>query len=492
MKILLVYPEFPDTFWSFRHALYFVRRKAAVPPLGLLTVAALLPSAWEKRLVDMNVAPLRCEELAWADYVFLSAMTVQRKSAVEVIQRCKEAGVKVVAGGSLFTTEPEHFPQVDHLVLNEAELTLAPFLADLEAGRLQRRYSTPEYADMTCSPQPQYELLDLRHYDTLSLQFTRGCPFNCDFCNVTTLLGHQVRHKSTTQILAELDRIYALGWRRNVFFVDDNFIGNRKYLKQDLLPALIQWRRGKTGCNFLTQASLNLADDEELTLMMVKAGFISVFIGIETPSEESLSECHKPQNKNRNLVESVHFLQRSGLQVLGGFIVGFDSDPPGIFQRQIDFIQNAGIVTAMVGLLQAPYGTPLFRRLAQEGRLVPDSDFSGNNADGMTNIIPKMDINTLRSGYRRIVEQIYSPRMFYERVRSFLQVYQPVRTHVRLEIQELLAVLRAMYWLGIRDRESLQYWKLILWTLFNAPRKLPHAIKLSVFGFHFRKVSGQV
>ncbi len=306
MKILFVYPEFPDTFWSFKHALKFIRKKAAAPPLGLLTVASLLPTGWEKRLVDLNAENLKSGDLAWADMVFLSAMVVQRDSAREVIARCKAAGVKVVAGGPLFTQEHEQFPDVDHFVLNEAELTLPPFLADLALGRAQRIYATHEYPDLRLTPAPRWELANLKLYSTMSIQFSRGCPYNCDFCNVTALLGHRPRTKTASQITAELDGLYALGWRQNVFFVDDNFIGNKKQLKEEILPALIGWRKGKTGMPFNTEVSINLADDPELLRLMVEAGFDTVFIGIETPNEDSLAECGKYQNKNRILEDHLH------------------------------------------------------------------------------------------------------------------------------------------------------------------------------------------
>jgi len=396
LKILLVYPEFPDTFWSFKHALKFIRKKAGAPPLGLLTVAAMLPPAWEKRLVDLNVTSLTDKDLAWADYVFVSAMIVQRESAQAVIERCKAIGVKVVAGGPLFTMEHEQFPDVDHFVLNEAEETLAPFVRDLLAGQARRVYSSDEFPDIHQTPIPLWELANLKHYDTISIQFSRGCPFNCDFCNVTSLLGHYPRTKTAAQIIAELNTIYALGWRKSIFFVDDNFIGNKKQIKFEVLPALIEWRKGKTGMPFSTEASINLADDPELMKLMVEAGFDTVFVGIETPNEDSLTECSKSQNKGRDLVESVKQLQRAGLQVQGGFIVGFDHDSPSIFQQQIDFIQKSGIVTAMVGLLQAPLGTRLYERLQKEGRLL--NEFSGDNVDGSTNIIPRMCLEPLREG----------------------------------------------------------------------------------------------
>ncbi|MBI3175294.1 MAG: B12-binding domain-containing radical SAM protein [Chloroflexi bacterium] len=486
MKILLVYPEFPDTFWSFKHALKFVRKKAGAPPLGLLTVAAMLPPAWEKRLVDLNVTDLTEKDLAWADYVFISAMVVQRESARATIQRCKAARVKVVAGGPLFTMEQEQFPDVDHFVLNEAEETLAPFLLDLERGRPRRVYSSTEFPDIHQTPVPLWHLVDLKHYSTVSIQFSRGCPFNCDFCNVTSLLGHVPRTKTAAQIIAELDSLYALGWRSSIFFVDDNFIGNKKQIKAEVLPALIEWRKGKTGMPFSTEASINLADDPELMRLMVAAGFDTVFVGIETPNEDSLTECSKNQNKGRDLVESVKRLQRAGLQVQGGFIVGFDNDSPSIFQQQIDFIQKSGIVTAMVGLLQAPLGTRLYDRMQREGRLA--NEFSGDNVDGSTNIIPKMGLEPLREGYREILSRIYAPKFYYERVLIFLREYRPPQIRVQLEPQYILALWRSIYQLGIRGVERVHYWRLFFWTLFRRPRLFPLAITFAIYGFHFRQV----
>jgi radical SAM superfamily enzyme YgiQ (UPF0313 family) len=258
VNILFVYPEFPDTFWSFKHALKFIRKKSSSPPLGLLTIAAMLPATWNKRLVDMNVKTLQADDVQWADMVFISAMVVQRQSAEEVIGLAKSQGKTIVAGGPLFTMEPEAFPLVDHLILNEGEITLPLFLADLAQGKTQRVYQSDQYADITVTPLPIWELIDLRNYDSMSLQYSRGCPFACDFCNVTSLLGHKMRLKGTQQFIAELDSLYAKGWRRNVFIVDDNFIGNMRLLKEELLPALIEWRKGKQGCLFITEASINL------------------------------------------------------------------------------------------------------------------------------------------------------------------------------------------------------------------------------------------
>jgi radical SAM superfamily enzyme YgiQ (UPF0313 family) len=487
MKALLLYPEFPDTFWSFKHALQFIRKQASTPPLGLLTVAALLPPEWELRLVDQNVDTLTDLDLAWADCAFVSAMVVQRDAARRLIARCKMAGLRVVAGGPLFTIEPEAFPEVDHLVLNEAELTLPPFLADLAAGGAQRVYMSSEFPDIGQSPTPLWHLANLRRYASMALQFSRGCPFDCDFCNVTALLGHRPRVKTAQQVLAELDGLYALGWRDRVFFVDDNFIGNKRALKEELLPALIAWRRGKVGMPFNTEVSINLADDLELMALMVEAGFDKVFIGIETPDEDSLAECSKKQNRKRDMVDDVRRLHRAGLEVQGGFIVGFDNDTPSIFRRQIEFIQRSGIVTAMVGLLQAPPGTKLYERLAREGRLVGVA--SGDNVANATNIVPVMNLEVLSVGYKALVDHLYAPKQYYARVRTFLSEYKPAQITTPLDLDHLLALFRSMLRLGILGEERHHYWRLFGWALFRKPRVFPLAITLAVYGYHFRQVS---
>jgi radical SAM superfamily enzyme YgiQ (UPF0313 family) len=487
VNILMVYPEFPDTFWGFKHAVSFVGRKAANPPLGLVTIAAMLPSRWNKKLIDLNVEKLKQADLAWAGYVFISAMDVQRESAKKLIHQCKVMNKLIVAGGPLFTQEYEKYEGVDYFILNEGEITLPQFIKDLEEGHPQRFYMTDEYADIRETPIPLWELIDLGKYDSMNIQFSRGCPFNCEFCNVTALLGHRPRTKTKEQIIAELEKLYQLGWRRNIFFVDDNFIGNKKVLKEEVLPAIINWRKDKKGCLFTTEASINLADDQELMGMMVEAGFTNVFVGIETPDEVSLTECHKTQNKNRDLVQSVKKLQRAGLQVMGGFIVGFDSDTSTIFQRQVDFIQESGIVTAMVGLLQAPAGTILYQRMKEEGRLL--REMTGDNADGTTNIIPKMDVDLLKEGYLDILAQIYSPKLFYQRVKTFLKEYHPRRATVTLELDEILAFARSILLLGIMGRERKQYWDLFFWTLSHFPEKFPLAITMSIYGYHFRRVS---
>ena len=489
MNVLLICPEFQDTFWSFKHALKFIRKKAGFPPLGLLTVAALLPNDWSKRLVDMNITTLTDQDLAWADMAFVGAMIVQRRQSQAVITRCKNAGLKVVAGGPLFTNEYEQFKEVDHFVLNEAELTLPPFLAELARGCARRVYATTEFADLRKTPTPLWELADHKAYASMNIQFSRGCPYNCDFCNVTALLGRKVRTKQSRQIITELDSLYAQGWQGDIFFVDDNLIGNKHRLKTDLLPALIEWRKDKQRIRFNTEASIDLADDATLIKMMVEAGFTEVFIGIETPDDNGLISCSKQQNHHRNLVDDVKRIQRAGLQVQGGFIVGFDTDLPSIFQRQIDFIQKSGIVTAMVGLLQAPMGTKLYERLSREGRIL--GNLSGDNVDGTTNIVPVMNLDRLREGYKSILKHIYSPENYYQRIKTLLREYPASTVTARVRAKDILPFLRSIFHLGIIGRERIHYWKLLAWTYFHHPKLIPLAVTLAVYGHHFQLVSEQ-
>ena len=486
MNALLLYPEFPDTFWSFKHALKFIHKRASLPPLGLLTVAAMLPGDWAKRLVDLNVGKLREQDLAWADFVLVSGMIAQRDSARAVIARCRAAGKTIVAGGPLFTLEAEQFPEVDHFVLNEAEATLPEFLRDFGQGVARRVYASTELPDLRQTPAPMWELADRRRYASMSLQYSRGCPFDCEFCNITSMFGHRPRSKSAAQVIAELDSLRRLGWRGAVFFVDDNFIGNKRALKEELLPALTQWQQGRRGTPFYTEASINLADDEELMRLMVEAGFNQVFVGIETPEEASLAECNKRQNRGRDLVADVKRIQRAGLEVQGGFIVGFDHDTPTIFQRQLEFIQQSGIVTAMVGLLQAMPGTKLYQRLDRESRLLGDT--TGDNVDGTTNFIPRMNRETLREGYQNLIEYLYAPKPYYRRIRTFLREYQAPRISRSLSWESFMAFVRANIRLGVLGRERFQYWGLLFWTIFRRPSHFSLAVTLSIYGHHFRKI----
>jgi len=488
MNILLVYPKTPDTYWSFNHALRFISKKAANPPLGLITVAAMLPDDWQKKLVDLNVAALQDKDIHWADYVFISAMSIQQDSVREVIGRCKIHQKKIVAGGPLFTGEPENYTDIDHLVLNEAEITLPQFLSDLRMNRAKKIYRTEEHATMDSTPVPDYSLLNQRKYAQLSIQYSRGCPFDCEFCEITALLGRKVRTKSSKQILLELDNIYETGYRGNVFFVDDNFIGNKKKLIHELLPAIIRWNKSHGHpFDFTTEASINLSDDPALMRMMREACFIKVFIGIETPDENSLEECDKKMNKQRDLIHCVNKIQSNGMEVMAGFIVGFDNDSPGIFQRQIDFIQQSGIITAMVGLLNAPNNTRLHKRLSDEGRIINYA--SGDNTGYSINFIPKMDKEVLLHGYQTILNNIYSSKAYYERVIRFLKDFPPtITSQSALTFGRIMALLRSMVILGIFTRNQLYYWRLFFWSLIYRPKLFPLAITYSIYGYHFKKV----
>ena len=489
MKVLFVFPSYPDTFWSFSHALKLVHKKAAHPPLGLLTVAAMLPGEWEKKVVDLNVTALKDRDIEWADYVFIGAMVVQRDSAKDTIARCNRLGTKVVAGGPLFTTEYEDYDDVDHLVLDEAEITLPPFLEDLEKGCAQHIYTSKERPDITKTPVPLWSLINMNKYSSMNIQYSRGCPYDCEFCDIVVLNGHKPRTKDKDQVLREMEVLYNQGWRGSLFFVDDNFIGNKKKLKAEILPAIIQWQEErKNPFPLFTEASINLADDEELMQLMTRAGFDRVFIGIETPNEESLAECNKFQNEDRDLVASVKKIQSFGMEVQGGFIVGFDSDPLSIFRSQINFIQNSGIVTAMVGLLNAPRDTRLYKRLKQENRLL--KGITGNNVDFYINFIPKMNYETLISGYKHILSTIYAPKHYYERIITFLKEYQPqkkVRVS-QIRFYYIIGFLRSLWILGLKEKGRRYFWKFFISTLLKRPEHLPISMILSIYGIHFRKV----
>lgn len=496
MNALLVYPAYPDTFWSFKYALRFVRRKAAFPPLGLLTVAALLPEDWPKKVVDLNVRPLDQETLEWADMVFVSAMVVQKESTQEVISRCRDAGKPVVGGGPLFTHLPDELPGLSHVIAGEAEAVLPEFLADLAAGQARYLYQAQEHPALAATPVPSWELIDLGDYRSMSMQYSRGCPFDCDFCDVVALFGRKPRFKDPSQVLAEMDRLHGLGWSGTVMMVDDNFIGH-KGKARNLLTLMAQWqRRRRFPFSFLTQASVNLADDSELLNMMYRAKFNEVFIGLETPSDSSLKECNKLQNQGRDLVEAVRVIQNHGIQVMGGFIVGFDADPPSIFRDQVRFISQAGIPTAMVGLLSLMPGTRLYERMRDQNRLLGLP--SGDNAmDAQAlNFIPKMGVTALMEGYQYILKRLYEPKAFYRRVlvyvrRSGRSLQRRGRPKNRVNWQDIKAGVRVVWRLGFLEKGRLAFWGFLARVGCTRPAKLPLAIGLSATGYHFRLVTAR-
>ncbi len=494
MNILFIYPKMPFAFWSMTELLKMAGKQANYPPVGLLTVAAMLPSEWNKRLVDLNLRPLTEDDLAFADYAFIGAMNVQAGSAREVIASCRQAGVKVVAGGPLFTHEHQSFPGVDHFILNEAEVTLPPFIADLEAGCPKPIYTSSELADVHQTPVPLWELCDLDRYGFAIVQYSRGCPYMCDFCDVTALFGRRPRTKTAAQMIAELDALGDLDRFDLVVFADDNLIGNKKLLKSELLPALIEWRKRKRpAVGFATQVTINLADDAELMDLMRQAGFRHIFVGIETPDEEGLLACKKSQNTRRNMLDNVRALHQAGFLVTAGFIVGFDTDTPTIFDRQIEFIQESGIVIAGVSVLKAPPGTELYARMKREGRLIYEFDFH----ESQTNIVPRMDARLLSAGYQKVLRSIYSPELAGERARTLLRDYRqdPIASHENvggwtapLLRRYLGVVLRMVYHIGIRGRGRRHFWALFCWTLVHRPRHLDLAFFFGLWMHEFQEM----
>jgi len=490
MNILFIYPDFPETFWSFSYVMKFihvVRRKTPFPPLGILTVSSLLPAEWNKRLVDMHVTKLRDKDILWADMVMISAMVVQRDSVKTVSERVADLGVPVTVGGPLFSAEVmDQYPFVDHFVFGEAELSLPPYIADLENGTLKKQYNAQGKPDLPHTPLPDWDLINFRNYATMMVQYSRGCPFDCEFCDITKLYGRVPRTKGTDQIVSELDALYTAGWRGTVFFVDDNFIGNKVHVK-DALDAIGIWiKEHRYPFRFLTEASVNLANDDDLIERMVAANFNSVFLGLETPDEATLIECNKIQNTNIDVSEAVKKLQQRGLQVQAGFIVGFDNDDHTIFDRQIEFIQSIGVGVAMVGLLTAIRGTKLYSRLEKEGRILKEG--SGNNTDGNLNFIPKMDPQLLIKGHKRIFQTIYSPREFSKRVCTFIDEYKPRTYSTNINGGEVAAFLRLILYLGILSSSRKYYWKTVFHALSKNPKALPEVLALLIVGFHCMKI----
>lgn len=488
MNVLLVYPKIPDTYWSFKFALPFEGKRSAFPPLGLLTISSFLPKSWNKKLVDMNIRKLKNKDLKWADMVLLSAMIIQKGSFHEVVGRCREYNVTVVAGGPYITTGYKKIPGVDYAILGEGENTFPQFLKDFGRGQAEKVYASENKPDASTIPIPDFELLkpDLNRYDSMAVQYSRGCPYNCEFCDIIELWGRVPRVKSNAQILTELDILYKMGWRRSIFVVDDNFIGNKQVVKK-MLPDLRDWmqRRGYP-FRLYTEATVNLAKDDLLLKLMVEAGFHKVFLGIETPVEKNLLEAHKAPNTGKDLAEDVRKIQTSGMQVMGGFIVGFDNDPEDIFDRIINFIRETHIPFSMVGILTALPNTQLFRRLKREGRLTAPS--TGDNVQCSINFRPKMDVRKLLEGYQRILRTIYHPREYYERALGLFERYRPARRRTKnLKFSEIKAFVRSVLKQGVFERHRFQYWKFLMKTLIYHRRNFGEAVTLAIVGRHFHK-----
>ena len=489
MNALLIYPEFPETYWSFKHALKFLGKRAAQPPLGLMTVAALLPNAWKKRLVDTNIERLRDRDLDWADVAMLSGMHIQRDAMRSIVERCRVRGLRTVIGGPIASSIPAAELGADHVVIGEAESLIGSLAQDLEQGTAKPIYQATERPAMETSPLPDLSLIRMRRYSTMAVQYSRGCPFNCEFCDIIEIYGRRPRTKTVAQVLAELDQLRAAGWREAVFIVDDNFIGNKAKAKE-LCAALAQWRKQhKTSFDFNTEASLNLADDPELMQLMKEAGFVSVFLGIETPDELGLIASNKLQNTRRSLLDSIATIQSYGMQVMGGFILGFDTDRDDIFDRMVEFIQKSGIPIAMVGLLQAMPGTQLFRRLWNEGRILDAGQ--GDNTDDKLNFLPHMDATRLVNGYRSVLKQIYSCEAYYERVKLYLSRTYPSRKQRKtgqrwLTKANVRAFVTSILRQGVFGRQRWSYWKFLMTVATRYRHCVGPAMTLAVMGYHFQ------
>ncbi|WP_370445888.1 B12-binding domain-containing radical SAM protein [Petrotoga sp. 9PW.55.5.1] len=493
LNILMVYPSYPETFWSFKHALKFISKSAALPPLGLLTIASYLPKEWNVKLIDMNYQKLQIEDIVNSDYIFISAMAVQRESAKKVIKICNDLKIPIVAGGPLFTMEPDTFQDsVDYFVLGEAEEIMEELVNDMQEKSLKRYYAKPNFCDIGKTLPPRWSLLNIKKYGSMSIQYSRGCPYNCEFCDISALNGKKPRTKNDRQVIYELQTLYETGWRRSVFFVDDNFISNKSKLKKEILPEIIKWQKEHDyPFSFYTEVSIDFSNDDELMNLMHDAGFDRVFIGLETPDVDSLKEANKYQNLKKDLQESIKKIQSHGFEIQGGFIVGFDNDKPTIFDKMFEFIQNNGIVTAMVGILNAPRGSELYNRLLKENRL--KGEISGNNVDVNTNIIPKMNFDFLINNYKNLMNKLYSPKYYYARMKKFLVNYiAPNNSKPKIGLQEIKAFIKSIFVLGIFGKERKHYWKTFFWGLFKKPQAFPKFITLSIYGYHFRKISSKL
>ena len=491
---LLVYPEQPPSYWGANFAVKMLSIKAVFPPLGLLTVAAMFPPKYNLRVVDMNVAPLEESDLEWADLVFTSTMIVQRDSLQTVIDRCNRVGIPVVAGGAHPTTYHEEIDGVDHFVLDEVEEIFPEFLRDLENGTAKAIYREPRKPDVTQTPVPRFDLIDMKNYHSMCVQFSRGCPFDCEFCDITKLYGRVARTKTPNQMVNEFETLYQLGWRGHLFLVDDNFIGNKREALK-LLLVIAEWQKSR-GYPFtlFTEASVNLVRMDDLMDAMIEAGFNSVFLGIETPNPKALIKMKKPQNismrKENYLFNSVRKIQQKGMQVMGGFILGLDEDDEGVFGAQIDFIQETGIPMALIGLLSALKGTDLYMRLEAENRLL---EVPIGTTSMALNFKPEMDSRTLFDGYRRVTTTIYDPTLenYFKRCLTLLEHLKPIPYLLKPMSQNALYATI----MGVRRKLSANqvpaYMKFIAKVSKDHPRMLPEAIRLSALGYHFEKITSQ-
>ncbi len=496
VNALMVWPRFPPSFWGFEGVLEMIPEKAMMPPLGLITVAALCPATWNIRLIDCTVEELRDEDLRGADLVMVSAMHAQRVDAVAILARARSLGRRTFIGGPWASSEPELLLlEADHVLVGEAEEVFTDIAAALEQGTARRLYRFFDKPDMTRSPAPRYDLLRLDKYTSMPVQFSRGCPFQCEFCDIITIYGRRPRTKTAAQLIEELDTLRRLGWRNEVFIVDDNFIGN---YRQALLLArdLTVWQqRHQRPFSFYTEASIDLADRPELLAAMVEANFMYVFIGIETPSGEALKESRKFQNLRSDNVQQIRVIQEAGLWVLGGFIVGFDSDDESIFSRQLEFIERTAIAWAMAGVLQAPPTTALYDRMKKEGRLIDNSQATTNfSAPNFRTTLP---LPILLRGLSTLLKGLYEPESFFNRAFRSLEAWRPYgQQPPSLPMSYNLRVLFASLWRqGVRSSYRRLYWRflwLMAWNWARQPAKMWLSFMVLLSAHHFVTYARQV
>ena len=500
MRTLLIYPEFPKTFWSYEKILELVNRKVLLPPLGLVTVAALLPQSWEMKLVDRNVREVTEAEWDWAELVVISGMIVQKADMAVQIARAKERGLPVAVGGPFASSTPDA-PEIslaDFKVLDEGEITLPLFIAAIERGESAGRFSSNgEKPDVTATPIPRFDLLQLDAYDSMSVQFSRGCPFQCEFCDIIVLYGRKPRTKTPEQLIAELQRLYDLGWRRSIFLVDDNFIGNKRNAKL-LLPALRTWLQDHGyPFSFATEASVDLASDEELMRMMAECRFEAVFLGIETPDEASLSVAGKHQNTRSSLEEAVDRITSYGIRVMAGFIIGFDGEQEGAGDRIVRFVNRTGIPAAMMGMLQALPNTGLWHRLEKEGRLIQDKvDAKGVNQTNLLNFVPTRPIRDIANEYVDAFCALYEPNAYIDRVthyyrkmgrprwRDFYDASRADRSGL-LSWTDLKALATVIWRQGLKRDTRWRFWRSLLTIARENPVNIEQFLVVLAHNEHF-------
>ncbi|MBF2066861.1 MAG: B12-binding domain-containing radical SAM protein [Calothrix sp. C42_A2020_038] len=493
MKTLLLYPIFPQSFWSYDRAMEIAGLKAVIPPLGIITVAALLPKDWEIRFYDRNVSLETEADWEWCDLVILSAMLVQKQDFHALIKKAVHLGKKVAVGGPYPTSVPQDALDsgAHYLILDEGEMTIPQFIEAITQGKTQGIFRSTEKPDVTQSPIPRFELLKLDSYFMMAIQFSRGCPFNCEFCDIISLYGRKPRTKEPSQTLAELQTLYDLGWRGSLFIVDDNFIGNQRNVKR-LLRELIPWMKQRNyPFTFMTEASVNLAEDNELLFLMAEAGFYAVFLGIETPDQDSLVVTRKMQNTRNPLVEACRKINKAGLLIYAGFILGFDGERPGAGERIQAFVEQTNIPQPMLGILQALPNTALWNRLQTEQRLIEGAGVTATgDQNTLMNFVPTRPIAEIAEEYVEGFWSLYEPANYLKRCfQQCLSIVPPARRTQTMQLprgKELRLIAQLIWHQGLRRPEIRGlFWRQLWALLLRKPQVINMYLGLCAAGEHF-------